>query len=43
MTVEIIHKTKQESKVLTLSRELGRDLSMEECEQIFRDDLASGK
>lgn len=42
MTVEIIHKTKQNSKVLTLSRQLGRDLSIEECEQIFRDDLASG-
>ena len=42
MTVEIIHKTKQNSKVLSLSRQLGRDLSIEECEQIFRDDIASG-
>jgi hypothetical protein len=42
MTVEIIRKTKQDSKVLTLSRQFGRDLSIEECEQIFRDDLASG-
>lgn len=42
MTAEIIHKTKQNSKVLTLSRQLGRDLSDEEREQIFRDDLASG-
>ena len=42
MTAEIIHKTKQNSKVLTLSRQLGRDLIDEECQQIFRDDLASG-
>ena len=42
MTAEIIHKTKQNSKVLTLSRQLGRDMGDEECEQIFRDDLASG-
>jgi hypothetical protein len=41
MTAEIIHKTKQNSKVLTLSRELSRDLSIEECEQILQDDLAS--
>ena len=40
MTAEIIHTTKQESKVLTLSRELGRDLSNEECERIVREELA---
>ena len=28
MTMEIIHKTKQNSKVLRLSRELSRDLSI---------------
>jgi hypothetical protein len=42
MTGEIIYKTKEESKVLALSRQLGRDLSDEECEQIFRDSLTSG-
>ena len=42
MTAEIIHKIKQNSKVLTLSKDLSRDMSPEECEQIFRDDLASG-
>lgn len=41
MTVKIIHKTKQNGKMPTLSRELGRDLSIEECEQMFRDNLAS--